>query len=114
MTGGWRHRVTSITGTAVPTALAIGVANVHLVQQTFARVPSLGRPAPAVLSSGDLLLAVDPRAVISRLWQVGLGCLTPLTECTRHSPEQVDPEVSPDDDPPGDTIDRGQPRGVEQ
>jgi exopolysaccharide biosynthesis polyprenyl glycosylphosphotransferase len=58
MTGGWRYRVTSIVGTAVFTVLAIGVANTHLVQELFARVPYLGRPAPAVLSGGDLLLAV--------------------------------------------------------
>lgn len=58
MTGGWRYRVTSIAGTALLTVIAIGVANTHLVQEAFARVPYFGRPAPAVLSGGDLLLAV--------------------------------------------------------
>jgi lipopolysaccharide/colanic/teichoic acid biosynthesis glycosyltransferase len=58
MTGGWRYRVTSISGTAVLTVAAIWVANARPVQEAFAQVPYFGRPAPAVLSGGALLLAV--------------------------------------------------------
>ncbi len=58
MRGGWRYRVTSILGTAVLTVVAIVAGNARPVQEAFATVPYFGRPAPAVLSGEELLLAV--------------------------------------------------------
>jgi exopolysaccharide biosynthesis polyprenyl glycosylphosphotransferase len=64
MRGGWRYRVTSILGTAVLTMVAIVAGNARPVQETFAAVPYFGRPAPAVLSGEELLLAVVTALVV--------------------------------------------------
>jgi lipopolysaccharide/colanic/teichoic acid biosynthesis glycosyltransferase len=58
MAGGWRYRVGSIAGTAVLAACALVAANTRAVQELFAQVPYFGRPAPAVLSGDELMLAV--------------------------------------------------------
>lgn len=64
MRGGWRYRVTSILGTAVLTVVAIVAENTQPVQEAFATVPYFGRPAPAVLSGEELLLAVVTALVV--------------------------------------------------
>ena len=58
MTSGWRYRVASVAGTVALTAVAVTVANYPAVQNAFAMVPFLGRPAPAVLSNGQLTFAL--------------------------------------------------------
>jgi len=60
----WRYRVTSVVGTAALTVLAVWVANLSTVQTAFARVPYLGRPAPATLANGDLVGAVSTALVV--------------------------------------------------
>jgi hypothetical protein len=64
MRGGWRYRVTSILGTATLAAVAILAGNVRPVQEAFAAVPYFGRPASAVLSGEELLLAVVTALVV--------------------------------------------------
>jgi len=68
----WRYRITSVAGTAVLTALAVWVANLTTVQQLFGQVPYFGRPAPAVLSNGDLTGAVSTTLVVTlaAMWPV--------------------------------------------
>ncbi len=58
MTSGWRYRVASVAGTVALTAVAVTVANYPAVQDAFAMVPYLGRPAPVVLSNGALTFAL--------------------------------------------------------
>lgn len=58
MTSGWRYRLASVAGTVALTAVAVTVANFPAVQDTFAMVPYLGRPAPVVLSNGELTFAL--------------------------------------------------------
>lgn len=72
MTTGWRYRVASVLGTVALTAFAIAVVNDPAVQHTFAEVPYFGRPAPAVLSNGDLLLAISTAVVVvlASMWQL--------------------------------------------
>jgi len=64
MRSGLRYRVTSILGTATLAAVAIVVGNTRPVQEAFATVPYFGRPAPAVLSGEELLLAVVTALVV--------------------------------------------------
>lgn len=54
MASGWRYRVASILGMAGMTTAAVVVANLPVVQETFALVPFFGNPAPVVLSNGEL------------------------------------------------------------
>lgn len=70
MDGRWRYRLASITGTVVLVALAVSIVNRPAVQETFARVPYFGRPAPMVLSTGDLLWAIGTAVVVAlfALW----------------------------------------------
>jgi len=72
MTTGWRYRVASVFGTAGLTAFAIWFVNYPLLQRAFGRVPVLGRPAPNVLSNGELTLAVATTLL------VGLAAMWPL------------------------------------
>ena len=64
MTAGLWYRVMSVGGTAALAGVAIAVANLSLVQETFALVPYFGRPAPDVLAGTDLLLAVMTGIVV--------------------------------------------------
>jgi exopolysaccharide biosynthesis polyprenyl glycosylphosphotransferase len=72
MVSGWRYRVASVLGTATLVALAVVLANVTRVQEAFARVPYFGRPAPELLSTGDLLFALVTTLVVV------LGSMWPL------------------------------------
>jgi len=68
----WRYRIASVGGTILLTALAVWVANLTFVQEAFAQVPYFGRPAPAVLSNGDLTLAMATTlsAALATMWPV--------------------------------------------
>jgi len=68
----WRYRIASVGGTLALTALAVWVANLTFVQQAFAQVPYFGRPAPAILSNGDLSLAMSTTlaAMLAAMWPV--------------------------------------------
>lgn len=70
MTSGWRYRVASVAGTVALTAVAVTVANLPAVQNAFAMVPYFGRPAPVVLSNGDLSFALltTLAAVLATAW----------------------------------------------
>ena len=59
MAARWRYRVTSVAGTAVLAAVAVWIANLTAVQEAFSLVPYFGRPAPAVLSNGELSGAIS-------------------------------------------------------
>ncbi len=59
----WRYRVTSVAGTLAVTLGAVALANHPAVQAAFSRVPYFGRPAPEVLTSGDLTVAVATTVV---------------------------------------------------
>ena len=64
MASGWRHRIVSLLGTVLITSLAVMVANLQAVQSAFSHVPYFGRPAPVVLSNGDLVLALATTLVV--------------------------------------------------
>jgi lipopolysaccharide/colanic/teichoic acid biosynthesis glycosyltransferase len=68
----WRYRITTVTGTAALTVAALWVANLSVVQETFSLVPYFGRPAPAVLSNGDLTFAASTTLVVvlAAMWPV--------------------------------------------
>mgnify|MGYP000182788327 CR=1 FL=1 len=68
----WRYRVTSVVGTAVLTVVAVWIANLPVIQEVFAAVPYFGRPAPAVLSNGDLTFAASTTlvATLAAMWPV--------------------------------------------
>jgi len=72
MTTRWRYRVTSAVGTVVLTALAVWVANLAALQDAFSRVPYFGRPAPVVLSNGDMTLVMSTTlvAALAAMWPV--------------------------------------------
>ncbi|SDE99616.1 sugar transferase [Halorientalis regularis] len=65
MATGWRYRVASVLGTASLTAFAVWFVNYPLIQDAFSRVPVLGRPAPNVLSNGELTLAVATALLVA-------------------------------------------------
>ncbi|MXR50417.1 DUF1970 domain-containing protein [Halovenus sp. WSH3] len=64
MSRGLRYRGVSVVGTVALTVFAVVVTNLPVVHDLFKRVPYLGRPAPAVLSSGDLVPAIVTTAVV--------------------------------------------------
>jgi len=72
MATGWRYRVASVLGSAGLTALAIYFANLTTIQQAFALIPYIGRPAPNVLENGNLTLAISTTlaVVLSAMWPV--------------------------------------------
>jgi len=72
MVSGWRYRAASVFGTAMLVAFAVILANVARVQAAFARVPYFGRPAPELLSTGELLFALATTLVVI------LGSMWPL------------------------------------
>lgn len=72
MASGVRYRIASVFGTAGVITLAIIVANNALVQQTFSLVPYFGRPAPVVLTNGDLIFVISTTLVVM------LGSMWPL------------------------------------
>ena len=64
MDRGWRYRFVSVGGTVVLTLVAIFLTNLRLVHETFAQVPYFGRPAPEVLTNGDVTLAAGTALVV--------------------------------------------------
>jgi len=72
MAARWRYRVTSVAGTAVLAAVAVWIANLTAVQEAFSLVPYFGRPAPAVLSNGELSGAISTTLAVSlaAMWPV--------------------------------------------
>jgi lipopolysaccharide/colanic/teichoic acid biosynthesis glycosyltransferase len=72
MAGRWRYRVASVLGTALLTLVAVSVANLPVVQETFSLVPYFGRPAPAVLPNGELTFATGTTLVVvlAAMWPV--------------------------------------------
>ncbi|PSP91815.1 exopolysaccharide biosynthesis polyprenyl glycosylphosphotransferase, partial [Halobacteriales archaeon QH_8_68_33] len=72
MAARWRYRVTSVAGTAVLAVVAVWVANLARIQEAFSLVPYFGRPAPAVLSNGELTGAVSTTLVVvlAAMWPV--------------------------------------------
>ena len=72
MASGGRYRVASVLGTAVLATVAVTVVNHPAVQDAFALVPYLGRPAPAVLSNGTLGWAIltTVAVMLATLWPV--------------------------------------------
>jgi lipopolysaccharide/colanic/teichoic acid biosynthesis glycosyltransferase len=72
MASGWRYRVASVLGTAVLATVAVTVVNYPAVQEAFALVPYLGRPAPAVLANGTLGWAIltTLAVMLATLWPV--------------------------------------------
>jgi len=72
----WRYRVTSVVGTAVLTALAVWIANLAPLQEAFSLIPYFGRPAPVVLSNGDLTFVVSTTlvATLAAMWPVFKPC----------------------------------------
>ena len=68
----WRYRLASVAGTVGLVSLAIALANLAVVQDWFARVPYFGRPAPAVLSTGELAVAITTAVAVA------LGAFWPL------------------------------------
>jgi exopolysaccharide biosynthesis polyprenyl glycosylphosphotransferase len=72
MAGRWRYRVASVLGTGLLTVAAVSVANLPVVQETFGLVPYFGRPAPAVLSNGELTFAASTTLVVvlAAMWPV--------------------------------------------
>ena len=65
MTTGLRYRLASVFGTVVLTALGVWFANLTLIQNAFSLVPYFGRPAPAILSNGDLMFVISTTVVVS-------------------------------------------------
>ncbi|WP_424017699.1 exopolysaccharide biosynthesis polyprenyl glycosylphosphotransferase [Halorientalis pallida] len=65
MAMGWRYRVASVGGTAGLTAFAVWFVNYPLIQRAFATIPYFGRPAPAVLTNGDLIFAVSTTLLVT-------------------------------------------------
>ena len=72
MAARWRYRVTSVAGTAVLAVVAVWVANLARIQEAFSLIPYFGRPAPAVLSNGELTGAVSTTLVVvlAAMWPV--------------------------------------------
>ena len=61
----WHYRIASVVGVVALTAFAVWAANLPPVQQLFAQVPYLGRPAPAVLTGADLTGAVTTALAVT-------------------------------------------------
>jgi len=72
MAARWRYRIESVVGTLVLTVFAVWIANLTAVQEAFSAIPYFGRPAPAVLSNGDLTVAVSTTLVVTlaAMWPV--------------------------------------------
>lgn len=72
MATGLRYRLASVMGTVVFSVLAIWFANLEFVQQAFSQVPYFGRPAPTVLTNGDLGFAITTTLVVilGAMWPV--------------------------------------------
>jgi lipopolysaccharide/colanic/teichoic acid biosynthesis glycosyltransferase len=72
MASGWRYRVASVLGTALLASAAVTVVNHPTIQEAFALVPYLGRPAPAVLANGTLGWAIltTLAVMLGALWPV--------------------------------------------
>ncbi len=72
MDSGWRYRIASVAGTAVLTALAITFINLPAIQDTFALVPYFGRPAPNVLTNGELswTILTTLAVTLAAMWPV--------------------------------------------
>lgn len=64
MATGWRYRIASVLGTASLTAFAIWFVNSSLMQRAFSHLPYLGRPAPAVLTNGELVFVILTTLVV--------------------------------------------------
>jgi lipopolysaccharide/colanic/teichoic acid biosynthesis glycosyltransferase len=64
MSRGLRYRAVSVLGTVALTILAVVMTNLRPVHNAFDRVPYFGRPAPEVLPSSDLTLAVMTTVVV--------------------------------------------------
>ncbi|MFC6722088.1 sugar transferase [Halobacteriaceae archaeon SHR40] len=58
MNRGWRYRLTSVIGTVLLTICVVLVTNLRSIHDAFAKVPYFGRPAPEVLTNGQIELAV--------------------------------------------------------
>jgi len=72
MAARWRYRIESVVGTVVLTVFAVWVANFTPLQSAFSAIPYLGRPAPAVLSNGDLTFAASTTLAVTlaAMWPV--------------------------------------------
>ncbi len=68
MASGWRYRLASIFGTVVLTVVGVVVANLAVVQETFALVPFFGNPAPVVLSNVQWVLSTVLVVMLVTMW----------------------------------------------